>query len=229
MRSAAHDEWAAVAQLLAQLLAAHTGSIQDAVTRDMADAALSTLAAAACSPVGTTEKRYPLYHFTCRVPKLSVLPQPHSAQVHCANAKAATMFCYRLFPIPACSALQQLPQLLTSARHATFQRVLSPLLLPCLALVTQHVMQEGSADSPQVLLCPACTLYMLHVSSAQQPGSCRVCEHAAPSAWSVLARAAGAQPNYHAVCPAAILALLREPCSLRSHACVLPSRRGWHQ
>ena len=62
MRSEAHDEWAALAQLLAQLLAAHTSTILDARARDAASMALSTLAAAVSSPIGTTETRYPLYH-----------------------------------------------------------------------------------------------------------------------------------------------------------------------
>lgn len=42
-----------------------------------------------------------------------------------------------------CSALarlsEQLPQLLATSQHSTFQRVLAPLLLPCLAAITQRL------------------------------------------------------------------------------------------
>lgn len=47
-------------------------------------------------------------------------------------------------------ALQQLPQLLAAVQHATFQRVLAPLLLPCLAAVTQQLLQPYAHSDPKV-------------------------------------------------------------------------------
>ena len=100
---------------------------------------------------------------TCQVPCPASWCKPMSQKaLHCCTSGCNA-------GILSCSALQQLPQLLTAARHATFQRVLSPLLLPCLALVTQHMMQEDSADGPQVR--PIFYMHVLHAAHQQRPAA----------------------------------------------------------
>lgn len=211
MRGEAHDEWAALAQLLAQLLAAHTSTIPGAGTRDMANAALSTLAAAASSPVGSAETRCPLCHLHPMYQSPACRPKP-AVPKHTAVLQQR-----QTAGILSCSALQQLPQLLAAARHATFQRVLMPLLLPCLALVMQHVMQEDSADGPQVRPFSTWTPCMLRVSSAQQPDHVERANNQHPLC--LCAGAVGFQSNHRAV----HLAPVKSLGSLCNHAWVLPS------
>jgi hypothetical protein len=57
LRSEARSEWAALAQLLTQVLEAHTDAIPDAGARDMAQAALAGLMAASSSGAAAMDTR----------------------------------------------------------------------------------------------------------------------------------------------------------------------------
>lgn len=93
-------------------------------------------------------------HSSLQAPACEVA-QPAPVTVSVAGHKALIMMFSLLKHRPSCAcsaiaSLAELPQLLAASQHATFHRVLAPLLLPCLAAVTQHLSSQSGIQQLEV-------------------------------------------------------------------------------